>query len=527
MKMSLGNKVVGMVVMLLVLSVVAVVFLGTSMMNRAFVKEMSQQLALQAGAHEAAVKNIMMGGNADHLGEYIRELKRSGNDMEFFLFDQEGKAVKNQQGLDRLKAEDLARVREVLRTKEILEIKDQDERIQRFIPLLNEQRCRSCHDASNAVTGAMMTDVQMGGFSDAVSRMKRRLFAGSFVVIVLISVSIWFWLKKALFDPILEVSAGMKEIATGKADLTKRIQKKSDDEIGDLAQWFNQVMDQIHEMVKETGGAASDIASAAEELSSTSEQITTAVMNQSNRSDHVATAIEEMAATVVEVAKNSGFAAEIAMESSTLAEEGKKVSDENILGMERISEIMQKSSEVTSKLSTRTQEIGEITRVIDDIADQTNLLALNAAIEAARAGEQGRGFAVVADEVRKLSERTSKATQEISEMIQAIQGEAGEAVVNIVEGLEEAENGSRQSRQVGDDLQEIVGKVSDVQEKIRQIAVAMEEASSAVDDISKNVTEISTETRQVSQGSEESLNASRQLSELAGNLQSKISSYNV
>ena len=195
--------------------------------------------------------------------------------------------------------------------------------------------------------------------------------------------------------------------------------------------------------------------------------------------------------------------------------------------MQKIADVVRESGESIGKLSKSADQIGEIISVIDDIADQTNLLALNAAIEAARAGEQGRGFAVVADEVRKLAERTGKATTEISGMIKSIQNETAEAVKGMEAGTTEVEQGRELADKAGNSLNEIVNMSQRVMDMIQQIATATEEQSSAAEEISKNIEHISTVTEENAKGAEQSAAAAEQLNRQAEGLKQIVSEYKV
>jgi methyl-accepting chemotaxis protein len=193
--------------------------------------------------------------------------------------------------------------------------------------------------------------------------------------------------------------------------------------------------------------------------------------------------------------------------------------------MQTISQVVRQSAESIAKLATSADQIGEIIGVIDDIADQTNLLALNAAIEAARAGEQGRGFAVVADEVRKLAERTGKATGEITEMIKGIQKQTEEAVGSMEAGIQQGDKGREHADRAGNSLTEIVTMAQRVTEMISQIATATEEQSSAAEQISKNLEHISSVTRETANGAEQSAAAAEELNRQADGLQQVVAKF--
>ena len=195
--------------------------------------------------------------------------------------------------------------------------------------------------------------------------------------------------------------------------------------------------------------------------------------------------------------------------------------------MQRIEEVVNKSANTVQQLGKSSEQIGEIIQVIDDIADQTNLLALNAAIEAARAGEQGRGFAVVADEVRKLAERTTKATKEIADMIKRIQKDTLDAVKSMEEGTAEVENGKLLANKAGDSLQEIVRVSKQVGDLVNQVAAASEEQSSSAEVISKNIEAISAVTQESAGGTQQIAHAAEDLNRLTLNLENLIAKFKI
>ena len=201
--------------------------------------------------------------------------------------------------------------------------------------------------------------------------------------------------------------------------------------------------------------------------------------------------------------------------------------NETIKGMNRISEVVQNSAEIVQQLGRSSGHIGEIVQVIDDIADQTNLLALNAAIEAARAGEQGRGFAVVADEVRKLAERTTKATKEIALMIIQIQKDTQSAVVSMEKGTKEVESGRKLADKAGESLKEIIAGAQSVVDIISQVAAASEEQSATSEQISKSIEAISSVTQQSTEGVQQVAKATEDLSRLTHNLQNLVKKFKI
>jgi methyl-accepting chemotaxis protein len=310
-------------------------------------------------------------------------------------------------------------------------------------------------------------------------------------------------------------------------DLTVELKIEHDDEIGKLYSGFNKAVQNIKIMLGKVSEAVSATAKASNEISSSTEEMSAGAQEQSAQTSEVAGAVEEMTKTILETTRNSSIAAETAKNAGTSAKEGGKVVSETIVGMNRIAEVVKKSAETVHALGKSSDQIGEIVQVIDDIADQTNLLALNAAIEAARAGEQGRGFAVVADEVRKLAERTTKATKEIAGMIKQIQKDTSGAVESMSKGTEEVEIGISLADKAGKSLQEIIQGADKAVDVITRVAAASEEQSSTSEQISKSIEAISNVTNESSSGIREIARASEDLNRLTLNLQELIGKFNI
>ena len=278
-------------------------------------------------------------------------------------------------------------------------------------------------------------------------------------------------------------------------------------------------------IIRQMRDNATELLSAASEVASSSEQMSRGSKDQTDQMVQISTAIEEMTATIVESSRNAGEAAEGAKSAADTAGTGGEVVSETIQGMQRIAGVVRESAEAIGKLARSADEIGEIISVIDDIADQTNLLALNAAIEAARAGEQGRGFAVVADEVRKLAERTGKATGEITGMIKGIQDDTTAAVRSMETGIQEVDKGRVLADKAGNSLTEIVAMSQRVMDMIQQIATATGEQSGAAEQISKNVENVSSIARGSADGAQQSAAAAEQLNRQAEGMQRMVAQF--
>ena len=343
---------------------------------------------------------------------------------------------------------------------------------------------------------------------------------------VLVSIAAWI-LAVGLAKPVLEMVRQLKDIAEGEGDLTRRVNEKRKDEYGELGKWFNAFVSRIHDVIVEVSRSAKDVAAASAEIANTADQMKEGMEDQARQATQVSAAVEEMSASVVEVAQKSSDAANSANESGRVAEAGGGVVSQTVEGMKAIHSAVGSVAVNIQELGERGDQIGQIIEVINDIADQTNLLALNAAIEAARAGEHGRGFAVVADEVRKLADRTTKATEEIGESIKMIQQETGAAVERMNDGTTQVTQGVELATEAGASLQQIVSATRDVTAMIQSIASAAQQQSTAGEEVSRSVDQISAISTRSLEATAQAADAASHLSGKADELQRLIGRFRV
>jgi len=342
-------------------------------------------------------------------------------------------------------------------------------------------------------------------------------------IAAVVSIGLAASITRNISIPLKRAAEVLGKVAEG--DLTHHLEITSQDEIGALTNSLNHTVAELGSLLATVAENATQLAAASEEISASASHSSESAQRQSDQTTQVATAMHEMSATVVEVSNNSQKAADAAREASDTARNGGTVVSETLTTMRAIAASNSAVATKITELGKSSERIGAIASVIDDIADQTNLLALNAAIEAARAGEQGRGFAVVADEVRKLAERTAAATKEIAGMIESIQKEAREAVAAMRSGSLEVERGVTRTEGSGKALDQIIEMASRVGDMVAQIATAATEQSATAELVNDNISNIAEMTSQSSINAGETAKACTDLSNLAFNLQTLVGNF--
>ena len=368
------------------------------------------------------------------------------------------------------------------------------------------------------------TGIYINDVDDHMLQIKISIGAALLVILGLSILLAWM-VSRTITGPIKSVVDTIRDIAQGDGDLTSRLPILGHNEIGELSEWFNIFIGKLHGIISQVSGSSLQLASSALQLQQTSKQMTESIAQLSAQSTSLATAGEEMSATSGDIANNCHHAAGNAGGATQKANQGAAVVGQSISVMTSIAERVQNAASTVDALGVRSEQIGAIIGTIEDIADQTNLLALNAAIEAARAGEQGRGFAVVADEVRALAERTTKATKEIGEMIKAIQQETKAAVTSMEQSVAQVEQGTSHAAESGRSLQEILDIINNVTEQISQIATAAEEQTATTREISSNVMSLNDLAQQNNHALHESAVAANDVSRQAEELKTLVGQF--
>mgnify|MGYP002783902904 CR=1 FL=1 len=343
---------------------------------------------------------------------------------------------------------------------------------------------------------------------------------------IVIGVALSVWLTRSISRGIDRLVRDIEAVRETN-DLSRRADASGGDELAIVAAGFNAFVENLQKLVGEVVGTSNQVAAAATQIAASAEQMVSGLRKQEEQAVQVSAALQETSSSVVEVARKSADTAEASKRSGAEAGEGGKVVAETVEQMHAISEQVENSARAIEALGKKSDQIGQIISVINDIADQTNLLALNAAIEAARAGEHGRGFAVVADEVRKLAERTTKATEQVASTIQEVQHETADAVSNIKAGTERVTKGVALANDAGRVLEKIVTGSRNVEGMIQSIAAAAEEQSAATDQISRSLEQINAVTRESNQAAGQSAQAAATLSQQAESLKRLVERFRI
>jgi len=354
-----------------------------------------------------------------------------------------------------------------------------------------------------------------------------RQVMGILLVGIIIIIVVAIGAPALIIKPMKVLIGHLENVAEGEGDLTVRLDDSSRDEMGRLARAFNRFVAKLRDLVASSVDSTAQLSAASEELSMVASESRQGVSQQLSEIDQVATAMNEMTATVQEVARNAQQAEIAARAADDQSTSGQQVVRETVSAINALASRIEGLAQTMNSLQTASTDIGTVLEVIKGVADQTNLLALNAAIEAARAGEQGRGFAVVADEVRQLASRTQQSTSEIQGMIEALQVTASKAADEMQSGREDAENSVSRAAEAGKSLDDIASAVRTITDMNVQIASAAEEQAAVTEELNSNITQIQNLANQSEDGSRQTADASQDLARLASELQMGLGQFKV
>ncbi|MBV7478622.1 methyl-accepting chemotaxis protein [Pseudomonas sp. PDM31] len=347
------------------------------------------------------------------------------------------------------------------------------------------------------------------------------------VIAVAIIIALLGMLIRILIQPLHVMTRAMADIADGEGDLTKRLTIENNDEFGSLATAFNRFVERIHTSIREVSSATGQVNEVALRVVAASNSSMFNSDQQASRTSSVAAAINQLGAATQEIARNAAQASTQASDARSLAEDGQQVVDRSIVAMNQLSSMLSASSTNIESLNNKTVNIGQILEVITSISQQTNLLALNAAIEAARAGEAGRGFAVVADEVRNLAHRTQESAQQVQTMIEELQVGARESVSTMSDSQRHSQDSVEIANLAGERLNSVTLRIGEIDGMNQSVATATEEQTAVVESINVDITEINTLNQEGVENLQSTLRACSDLEQQAARLKQLVGSFRI
>jgi methyl-accepting chemotaxis protein len=365
---------------------------------------------------------------------------------------------------------------------------------------------------------------------EIASSVRQRVYTTVSISVIaglILSFILSLWLARGIITPVNLTNTMLKDISEGEGDLTKRIVIMTNDEMGELGQNFNHFVQKLQKIISEIALVTSQIASSSEEMSVITQQTSLGVSKQNKETEQVASAMTQMTATVKEVNGNAEKASQAADSANKAAIEGNQVVEETVQAINGLSDDVAESANVIKQLEGHSENIGNVLEVIKSIADQTNLLALNAAIEAARAGEQGRGFAVVADEVRTLAKRTQQSTQQIESLIEVLQTGANKAVDVMTKSCDRSRVTVDLAKNAGESLTSIGQAVETILHMNAQIVIATGEQHVVTQDIARSVVNIQMVSEETELGAQQTSQASAQLAQLSVQLATMVGQFRI
>ena len=383
--------------------------------------------------------------------------------------------------------------------------------------------CVACHQVPEGTPlGVVSMKISLDQVNTAVNAQRVKSLLAAVIVSVPLLAFIWLFIRKFVTAPLENMVAGLRDIASGEGDLTRRLDVRSKDEIGEASAAFNQMMEKFSGLVRHVSESANQVSAAARDLANSAGQVAGSSTRQSDKSLAAAAAVEEMVSSISSIAQSTEHVHDQSRESLRRSDEGNQSLSRLIGEVGQVENTVKQIAESVSQFVHSTESITSMTREVRDIADQTNLLALNAAIEAARAGEQGRGFAVVADEVRKLAEKSAASASEIDSITRSLSQQSETVRHAIDEGLNHISSSQKSMETVADVLSAASSSVTQVGQGMGDIATATDEQRRTSAEVASNIEAIAAMARENNTAIEQTAAAAQRLESLASNLQSIV-----
>ncbi len=388
------------------------------------------------------------------------------------------------------------------------------------------KNCLMCHMVDEGTSlGLVSMKISLNQVNDALAAQRMKTFAAAIAVSIPLFAFIWLFIRNFVTRPLDHMVDGLREIASGEGDLTRRLEIQGQDEIGEASSAFNSMMEKFSGLVKQVSISASEVSSAARELADSAGQVASSSTQQSEKSQIAAKAVEQMVGNISAVAQSTEHVHQQSRESLERSREGDASLSRLIGEVGQVETTVKEIADAVGQFVHSTEAITAMTREVRDIADQTNLLALNAAIEAARAGEQGRGFAVVADEVRKLAEKSAASASEIDGVTRTLSEQSDTVQRSIASGLDHITSSQKSMGTVADVLAAASTSVQDVGRGMDDIANATEAQRRTSAEVASNIEAIAIMAQQNGQAIDQTANAAQRLEQLASKLQETVSRF--
>ena len=383
--------------------------------------------------------------------------------------------------------------------------------------------CLQCHQVPVGTTlGIVSMKISLDEVNTAVNAQRIKSIIAALIVSIPVLAFIWLFIRNVVTTPLDNMVKGLRDIASGEGDLTRRLEVRSQDEIGEASTAFNQMMEKFSALVRHVSNSADQVSSAARELAGSASQVASSSTQQNDQSAAAAAVVDKMVHSISSVAQSTEHVHDQSRESLRRSDEGNQSLSRLINEVGQVETMVKQIAESVNQFVQSTESITSMTREVRDIADQTNLLALNAAIEAARAGEQGRGFAVVADEVRKLAEKSAASASEIDGITRSLSHQSEEVHQSIEEGLKLIASSLKSMDTVADVLASASSSVTEVSRGMDDIATATEEQRRNSSEVAANIEAIATMAMENSTAVDQTAAAANRLENLASNLQATV-----